>query len=107
MLIKCFFPNDPKERGWKVLLWKKPCGRHVIDNVQIDLCEFDMFRLQNDDAYACLQAPITIDGSIQPIVIIGGSTIVVEDLIPDVSNGVANDGTNIMEEYATTSNNDG
>lgn len=106
MLIKCFFPNDPKERGWKVILWKEPGGRHVIDNVQIDLCEFDMFRLQNDDAYAGLQAPITFDESIQPILIVGGSTIVVEDLIPVVLNGMVNDGTNSVEEYATF-NNDG
>jgi hypothetical protein len=107
MLIKCFFPNDPKERGWKVILWKEPCGRHVIDNVQIDLCEFDMFRLQNDDAYAGLQVLITIDESIQPVVIVGGFTIVVKDLIPIVLNGMANDGTNSVEEYATTFNSDG
>jgi hypothetical protein len=40
-----FFSNDPKERGWKAMLWKEPYGRHVIDNVQIDHCDFDMFRL--------------------------------------------------------------
>ncbi len=39
--------------------------------------------------------------------IVGGSTIVVEDLIPDVPNGVANDGIDIVEEYATTFNSDG
>ncbi len=102
-----FFPSDPKERGWKIILWKEPYGRHVIDNVQIDLREFDMFKLQNDDAYAGLQAPITIDESIQLVVIVGGSTIVVEDLIHVVFNGMANDGTNNVEEYAITFNSDG
>ncbi len=66
-----------------------------------------MFRLQNDDAYACLQAPITIDESIQPIVIVGGFTIVVKDLIHDVFNAMENDGIDNVEEYATTFNNDG
>ncbi len=107
MLIKCFFPSDPKERGWKVILWKEPCGRHIIDNVQIDLRGFDMFRLQNDDAYVGLQAAIIVDESIQPIVIVEGSTLVVKYLIPDVFNGMANDGIDSVEEYATTFNSDG
>jgi hypothetical protein len=75
--------------------------------VQIDLHEFDMFRLQNDDAYVGLQAPITVDESIQPIVIVGGFTIVVKNVIPNVFNGMANDGIDNVEEYTTTFNSDG
>jgi hypothetical protein len=58
-----------------------------------------MFKLKNDDAYVGLQAPISIDESIQPIIIMGGFIIIV------VLNGGENDGTN-SEEYATTYNND-
>ncbi len=87
-------------------MWKEPCGRHIIDNVQIDLCGFDMFRLQNDDAYVGLQAAITVDESIQPIVIVEGSTLV-KYLIHDVFDGMANDGIDSVEEYATTFNSDG
>ncbi len=75
--------------------------------MQIDLHEFDMFRLQNDDAYVGLQAPITVDESIQPIVIVGGFTIVVKNVIPNVFNGMANDGIDNVEEYTTTFNSDG
>jgi hypothetical protein len=35
-----------------------------------------MFKLNNDDAYVSLQAPKSIDESMQPIMIVGGSTIV-------------------------------
>lgn len=35
-----------------------------------------MFKLNNDDAYVSLQAPKSIDESMQPIVIVGGYTIV-------------------------------
>jgi hypothetical protein len=35
-----------------------------------------MLKLNNDDAYVSLQAPKSIDESMQPIMIVGGSTIV-------------------------------
>jgi hypothetical protein len=35
--------------------------------------------LQNDDAYASLQSPISIDELIQPPIIIKGSIVVVEE----------------------------
>lgn len=51
-----------------------------------------MFRLENDDAYVGLQVPISIDESIQPILIKGCSTIV------GAFNGGANDEVNNVEE---------
>jgi hypothetical protein len=68
-----------------------------------------MFKLENDGAYIGLQAPISIDESIQPIAFIRGSTIAASDLIVDVPNGGdQNDGTYTNEEYATSaSSNDG
>lgn len=53
-----------------------------------------MFKLKNDDAYVGLQALISIDESIQPIIIMGGFRVTV------VPNGGEDDGT-ISEEYAT------
>jgi hypothetical protein len=55
-----------------------------------------MFRLENDDAYVGLQVPISIDESIQPILIRGCSTIV------GAFNGGANDEVNNVKECATT-----
>jgi hypothetical protein len=66
-----------------------------------DPTKFDMFRLKNDDARVSLQAPISIDKAIQPIVIMGGFTIIV------VPNGGEDDGTNSDEEYVKDSNSDG
>jgi hypothetical protein len=40
------FSIDPKERGWKVILWKEPHGRCVTKNVQVNHVEFDMFRFE-------------------------------------------------------------
>jgi hypothetical protein len=60
-----------------------------------------MFRLGNDDAYVGLQVPISTDESIQPILVKGCFTIV------GAFNGGANHEVNNVEEYATTSNNDG
>jgi hypothetical protein len=57
--------------------------------------------LENDDAYVGLQVPISIDESIQPILIKGCFTIFC------AFNGGANDEVNNVGEYATTSNIDG
>jgi len=58
-----------------------------------------MFKLENDDAYVGLQAPISIDESIQCTIIMGSFTVTI------VPNGVEDDGTN-SEEFATTYNSD-
>jgi hypothetical protein len=50
-----------------------------------------MFRLNNLDAYVALQAPISIDESIQPLVTIGGTTIVVANLVTNVLSGGESD----------------
>ncbi len=76
-----FFSNDFKERGWKVVIKKEPCGRQVIDKVQIDLTKFDMFKLENDDAYVGLQAPMSIDKLVQLVVIVAGSIVVATYLV--------------------------
>jgi hypothetical protein len=59
-----------------MVLQKEPCGRWIIHIIHITPIEFDMFKLNNDDAYVSLQAPKSIDESMQPIMIVGGSTIV-------------------------------
>jgi hypothetical protein len=55
--------------------------------------------LQNDDAYAHLQIPLSINKSIQIVFIGERSKVVVEDLILDVPNGVANHGVDSAKEY--------
>lgn len=58
-----------------MVLQKEPRGRWIIDIIHITPIEFDMFKL-NIVAYVSLQAPKSIDESMQPIMIVGGSTIV-------------------------------
>jgi hypothetical protein len=65
-----------------------------------------MFRLENLDAYVGLQAPISIDESIQPIVIVGGSIVVATNLVINMPNGGEDDGAKNVEEFATTSSSD-
>jgi hypothetical protein len=57
--------------------------------------------LKNDDAHVSLQAPISIDKVIQPIVIVEHFTITI------VPNGGEDDGANSDEEYVGDSNSDG
>lgn len=74
----------------------------------IGLIEFDMFKLENDDAFVCSQASISIDKSIQSIIILKGSIIIVIDLVVIVfSNGREDDEANKIEKYVTTFYNDG
>ncbi len=101
-----FFFNDHKERGWKVVIKKEPCGRRVIDKVQTNPTKFDMFSLENLDAYVGLQAPISIDELIQPVVIVGGYTVITIDLAINMPNGGEDDGAKNVEESVTTSSSD-
>jgi hypothetical protein len=65
-----------------------------------------MFRLENDDAYVGLHAPISIDKSIQHVVIVRGFIVDATYLVTNVLNGGEDDGIENLEEYATTSSND-
>jgi hypothetical protein len=46
-----FFSIGLKERGWKVVLWKKPRGRCVTKKVQVNPMELDMFRFEIIDEF--------------------------------------------------------
>jgi hypothetical protein len=65
-----------------------------------------MFRLNNLDAYVGLQAPISIDESIQPLVIVRGTIIAITNLVIDVPGGES-DGVKSVEEDVATYGNDG
>jgi hypothetical protein len=66
-----------------------------------------MFRLNNLDAYVGLQAPISIDESIQPLVIVRGTIIAITNLVIDVPSGGESDGVKSVEEDVATYGNDG
>jgi hypothetical protein len=83
---------------------KEPRQRQVIDKIQIDFTEFDMFTLENLDVYVGVQAPISIDESIQPHVIVGGTTIY---LVINVPSGGETDIIESVEEDVATYDNDG
>jgi hypothetical protein len=100
------FSKDPKERSWKVVLWKDPHGRHIIEKVQIDPTNLDMFRLENLDEYVGLQASISIDEYIQPTIVLGGSTVNVVDVVVDAFDGEEDDGTNNLKGFDSSSNNE-
>jgi len=86
-----------------MVLWKEPHGRRITNVVHIDPIDFDMFKLDSDDAYVSLQVPKSIDESMQPIVTMGGSIIVVGDLVVgNVPTRGVDNGTNSLKEYATT-----
>jgi hypothetical protein len=58
-----------------------------------------MFRLQNVDEYASLQALISIDESIQPIIVLGCSIINVVDVVVDTLDGEEDDGIDNLEDF--------
>jgi hypothetical protein len=86
---------------------KEPCQIQVTDKVHIDFIKFDMFMLENLDAYVGVQAPISIDESIQPLVIIGSTTIATTYLVIDVPSGGEIDRIESAEEDVATYDNDG
>jgi len=71
-----FFSIDPKEKGWKVVLRKYPRGKQITRDVNFDLIDLDMFRIENDDSYTNLQAPISILEVTQITTIVGGVPLV-------------------------------
>jgi hypothetical protein len=65
-----------------------------------------MFKLENADEYVCLQVPIYIDESIQPIIILEGSIVNVVDVVVDTLDGEEDDGINNFKEFDSNSNNE-
>ncbi len=55
-----FFFTNPKEKRWKVVICKDPCGKQVIGGGYFNPIDLDMFRIKNDDSYIGLQASISI-----------------------------------------------
>ncbi len=55
-----FFSANPKEKRWKVVICKDPCGKQVIGGGYFNPIDLDMFRIKNDDSYIGLQASISI-----------------------------------------------
>ncbi len=86
---------------------KEPHGKWIINKVQIDPIEFDSFRLKTFNACVSLRAPISIDKSIQPLVIIGGIIVVVTNLVIDVPSGRESDGVESVEKIAVIYGSDG
>jgi hypothetical protein len=66
-----------------------------------------MFRLNNLDAYVGLQIPISIDESIELLMIIGGTTVATANLVIDVPSGRESDGVESVEEDVKTYGSDG
>jgi hypothetical protein len=62
-----------------------------------------MFKLENVDEYASLQAPISLDESIQPRIVLGGFIVNVVDVVVDTLDGEEDDGTDNLEEFDSNS----
>lgn len=83
-----FYSSDLKERGWKVVLHKDPCGRQVNGGVEFDPMDLHMFRIDNDDEYTWLQAPASIPEALQVAnIVVGNVTLTTRDLVDDVIRG--------------------
>jgi hypothetical protein len=63
-----------------------------------------MFMLENLDVYVGVQAPISIDESIQPPMIVGGTTLY---LVINVPSGGETDRVESVKEDVATYDNDG
>jgi hypothetical protein len=63
-----------------------------------------MFILDNINNYTCLQVLLSIEESIQPITIVGGSIVAPLDL---VTNEGKDDAEDNITEFATSCDNDG
>jgi hypothetical protein len=51
-----------------------------------------------------LQAPISIDESIHPTIVLGGSIVSATDVVVDALDGKENDGTNSLEGFDSSFN---
>jgi hypothetical protein len=61
-----------------------------------------MFRVGNVDENSSLQAPTSIQDSIQPTNVVRGYVVSLIDLVVNVSNGEENNGVDSLEDYATS-----
>jgi hypothetical protein len=75
------------ERGWRV----GACGKQVTRGVEYSPVELDMFIIDNDNMYTCLQVPISILKTIQTTPTIGGVQVTPTNLVDVVANGMDND----------------
>jgi hypothetical protein len=86
-----FFFIDPKEKGWKVVLRKDPHGKQVIKDVDSNLIDLDMFKIDNGDSYISLQVPISIPEVTQIATIVGGVPLMLIGLVNVVIVGTNQD----------------
>ncbi len=80
-VITSVFLVDPKEKRWKVIQCKNPCGKWSKRGVDSDPIDLDMFRIENDDSYTSLQAQISIPKVTQIATIVGGIPLMPIDLV--------------------------
>ncbi len=95
-----FFSIDPKEKGWKVVIRKNPRGKQVMGDVDFDLIDLDMFRIENDDSYTSLQAPISTPKVTQIAAIVGGIPLMPIGLVNVVIVGTNQDSRDIDPQSA-------
>jgi hypothetical protein len=98
-----FFSScDSRERGWKIVLWKDPHGRRIVENIETNPIEFDMFRVGNANEYLGLQASTSIQDSIQPTNVVGVCVVSATNLVANVFSGEEENGVDSLEDYATS-----
>ncbi len=91
------------------MLRKDHPGKRIIETIQVDPIEFDMFRFDNINDYKGLQALVSIKGSIPPTTIVGGFIVAPIDLVVDhVFDEEEDDGANnTLEDSNTSCDSDG
>ncbi len=98
--ISFFSRCDSRERGWKIVLWKDPHAKQIVENIQTNFIEFDMFRVGNVNDYLSLQAPTSNQDSIKPTNVVGGCVVSVINLVANVFNGEEDNGGGNLEDHA-------
>ncbi len=103
-----FFSSDPKERVWKVILCKDPCGKQVVGGGESNLINLHMFWIENDERYIGLQALISLLEVTQTTIIIGGVPFMPISLVGVATNGRVPNSDNdndpdIMSEFVGSS----
>jgi len=76
-----FFFVNLKEKKWNVILRKDPHGKQVTRGVDFDPTNLDIFRIENDDSYIGLQAPISILEVIKKTTIVEGVPLMPINLV--------------------------
>ncbi len=88
------FSNDPKERGWKVVLCEDPYRRQVARGVEFDPQALYMLSIEIDNRYTSLQAPISFPKTTQISTIVGGVPLMLANLVDVTTNERDQDGDN-------------